>query len=95
MVDTTTLLDNEPHDGEHPAEDAVWADTIPMKMLVDDRGRLAPFGDLAGLLGPRTLKASRLLQPSARAHAAFACIGARLGAFARAHSLALGCFVHA
>ena len=37
---------------------------------------------------------SRVLA-SARAHAAFACIGARLGAFARAHSLALGCFVHA
>ena len=44
-----------------------WLDFVKISDLVDSSGRLAPYADLAGLLGPRNLFASRrLVAPASR-----------------------------
>ena len=44
--------------------DDVWASDVETSTLVDSSGRLAPYADLAFLLGPRNLRTTRLLSAS-------------------------------
>ena len=58
-VGMANLIDNEAHNAA--AAHAIWCDTINLKDLVDERGLLGPYADLALLVGSRNLAQSRLL----------------------------------
>ena len=59
--------------------DDVWASDVEAATLVDSSGRLAPFADLALLVGPRNARATRLLSSNSAYSASLVRLAGAVG----------------